>query len=59
MNRLFYDVFRDFDLSPFGSDRFFDRIADYWPSVEVSETDKEIKVTPSYPAWTRSTSRSS
>jgi len=49
MNRLFDDVFRGFDLSPFGSDRFFDRIAGNWPSVEVSETDKEIKVTAELP----------
>jgi HSP20 family protein len=49
MNRLFDDVFRGFDLSPFDSDRFFDRIAGDWPSVEVSETDKEIKVTAELP----------
>ena len=49
MNRLFDDVFRGFDLSPFGSDRFFDRIAGNWPSVEVSETDQEIKVTAELP----------
>jgi HSP20 family protein len=49
MNRLFDDVFRGFDLSPFGSDRFFDRIAGNRPSVEVSETDKEIKVTAELP----------
>jgi HSP20 family protein len=49
MNRLFDDVFRSFDLSPFGSDRLFDRIAGSWPSVEVSETDKEIKVTAELP----------
>jgi HSP20 family protein len=49
MNRLFDDVFRGFHLSPFGSDRFFDRIAGNWPSVEVSETDKEIKVTAELP----------
>jgi HSP20 family protein len=44
MNRLFDDVFRGFDVTPFGSDRFFDRVGRNWPSVEVSETDKEIKV---------------
>jgi HSP20 family protein len=49
MNRLFDDVFRGFDLSPFGSDRFFDRIAGNWPRVEVSETDKEIEVTAELP----------
>ena len=36
MNRLFDDIFRSFDLLPFGSDRFFDRIAGNWPRVEVS-----------------------
>lgn len=49
MNRLFDDVFRSFDtrlplaygggLSGFGS----------WPSVEVSDRDKEIKVTAELP----------
>ena len=49
MNRLFDDVFRGFDISPFGSDRFFDRVGGNWPSVEVSETDKEIRVTAELP----------
>jgi len=49
MNRLFADVFRGFDLAPFGSDRFFDRVAANWPSVEVAETDNEIKVTAEIP----------
>jgi HSP20 family protein len=44
MNRLFDDVFRGFDLTPFGSDRFFDRRVG-WPTIEVTETDKEVKVT--------------
>ncbi len=43
MNRLFDDVFRSFDVTPFGSDRFFDRTIG-WPNIEVSETDKEVKV---------------
>ena len=42
VNRLFDDAFRGFELAPFGSDRFFDRMG--WPNVEVSETDKEVKV---------------
>ena len=50
MNRLFDDVFRGFDLTPFGSDRFFDRAGGNWPSVEVSETDKEVKVTAELPS---------
>src|SRR5581483_10306291 len=48
MNRLFDDAFRGFDLAPFGSDRFFDRSAG-WPNIEVSETDKEVKVTAELP----------
>lgn len=49
MNRLFDDVFRGFDIAPFGSDRFFDRAGGSWPTVEVSETNKEIKVTAELP----------
>jgi len=48
MNRLFDNFFRGFDVSPFGSDRFFDRTAG-WPNIEVSETDKEVKVTAEVP----------
>jgi HSP20 family protein len=48
VNRLFDDVFRGFDLAPFGSDRVFDRGIG-WPSVEVSETGKELKVTAELP----------
>jgi HSP20 family protein len=44
MNRLFDDVFHGFDLAPFGFDRGFDR-AFSWPNIEVSDTDKEMKVT--------------
>jgi HSP20 family protein len=49
MNRLFDDVFRAFDLTPSGSDRFFDRVGGGWPSVELSQTDKEIRVTAELP----------
>ena len=49
MNRLFDDVFRGFDLTPFGSERVFDRLGRDWPSLEVSETDKEIKVSAELP----------
>ncbi len=44
MNRLFDDAFRSFDLTPFGNDR-----ALAWPNIEVSETDKEVKVTAELP----------
>jgi HSP20 family protein len=47
MNRLFDDVFRGFDLAPFGASRPFDRTG--WPNVEVSETDKDVKVTAELP----------
>jgi HSP20 family protein len=49
MNRLFDDVFRGFDLTPFGSERVFDRLGRDWPNLEVSETDKEIKVSAELP----------
>ena len=49
MNRLFDDVLRGFDLAPFGSERIFDRLTGDWPSLEVSETDKEIKVNAELP----------
>ncbi len=48
MNRLFDDVFRGFDLTPLGSDRFFDR-AMGWPNIEVSETEKDVKVVAELP----------
>ena len=48
MNRLFDDVFRGLDVAPFGSDRFLDR-AMGWPNIEVSETEKEVKVTAELP----------
>ena len=43
MNRLFDDIVRGFDVAPFASDRLLDR-AMGWPNIEVSETDKEVKV---------------
>src|SRR5947207_3477236 len=49
MNRLFDDVFRGFDLAPFrAADRLFDR-AGGWPSIEIGETDKEVKATADLP----------
>jgi HSP20 family protein len=46
MNRLFDDTFRSFDgrMPSFGSSSL-----PTWPSVEISETDKEIKVTAEMP----------
>ena len=48
MNRMFDDVFRGFDVAPFGSGRMFERALG-WPDIEVSETDKQIKVTADLP----------
>ena len=48
MNRLFDDVFRGFDAAtPFGS-RLFEGSMN-WPSIEVSATDKDVKVTAELP----------
>lgn len=41
MNRLFDDVFRSFDFAPFSGAGGWSAA---WPSVGISETDKEIKV---------------
>src|SRR4051812_42562842 len=49
VNRLFDDVFRGFDLAPFSvAEGFPDRGAG-WPSIEVNETEKEVKVTAELP----------
>jgi HSP20 family protein len=49
MNRLFDDVFHGFDgrLPAFGSLSSFNEIA--WPNVEISDSDKEIRVTAEIP----------
>jgi HSP20 family protein len=43
MNRLFEEAFRSFDFGTFGSQ------AMGWPSVEVNETDKDVKVVAELP----------
>lgn len=48
MNRLFDDVFRGFDLAPFNAGRMFDRTMG-WPNIELSESDKDVKVTAELP----------
>jgi HSP20 family protein len=48
MNRLFDDAFRGFDLARLGSGRVLD-VATGWPNIEVSETDKDVKVTAELP----------
>jgi HSP20 family protein len=48
MNRLFDDVFRSFDFTPFGSFSGAGRTMG-WPSVEVSETDKNLRISAELP----------
>src|SRR5918997_4470734 len=48
MNRLFDDVFRSFDVAPFGSFGGTGRTMG-WPSVEVSETDKDLRISAELP----------
>ena len=48
MNRLFDDVFRGFDIAPFGSFGGMGRMAG-WPSVEVIDTDKDVRVSAELP----------
>ena len=47
MNRMFDDVFRGFDLAPFGSARAFDGLG--WPQIDVDQTDKEVRITAGLP----------
>jgi len=48
MNRVFDDVLRSFDATPFGSGGLLNG-AMAWPHIEVSETDKELKVNAELP----------
>jgi HSP20 family protein len=48
MNRLFDDVFRGFDVAPFGSLSGPGRTMG-WPQVEVSETDKDVRISAELP----------
>jgi HSP20 family protein len=41
MNRMFDDIFRGFDLTPFGGGRSFEAFS---PSVDVREGEKEVTV---------------
>jgi HSP20 family protein len=45
MNRLFDDVFRGFDMAPFGS---MSRMAS-WPHVEVVDNDKDVRISAELP----------
>ncbi len=47
MNRMFDDVFRRFDLAPFRRIASLDRLS--WPSIDVDQDDKSIRVTAELP----------
>jgi HSP20 family protein len=47
MNRMFDDVFRGFDLAPFGATRALNGMG--WPQIDIDETDKEVRVTAELP----------
>ena len=47
MNRVFDDVFRGFDLAPFGSTRGLTGLS--WPQIDIDETDKEVRITAELP----------
>ena len=48
MNCMFDDVFRGFDLAPFGlGSRTLD--GPDWPQIDIDETDKEVRITAELP----------
>jgi HSP20 family protein len=47
MNRIFDDVFRGFDLAPFGSPPRLSGLG--WPQIDIDETDKEVRITAELP----------
>ena len=47
MNRMFDDVFRGFDLAPFGAPRALNGPG--WPRIDIDETDKEVRITAELP----------
>ena len=47
MNRMFDDVFRGFDLVPFGPTRGLNGMG--WPQIDIDETDKEVRITAELP----------
>jgi HSP20 family protein len=49
MDRLFDDTFRGFALTPFWGKDGMAGLEAGWPSIEVTETEKEIKVTAEVP----------
>ena len=48
INRMFDDVFRGFDLAPFGLTlRATEGLG--WPQIDIDETDKEVRITAELP----------
>lgn len=47
MNRMFDDVFRGFDLAPFGPTRGLNAMG--WPQIDIDETDKAVRITAELP----------
>jgi HSP20 family protein len=47
MNRMFDDMFRGFDLAPFGPTRALDGFG--WPQIDIDETDKDVRITAELP----------
>lgn len=48
MNRMFDDVFRGFDLAPFGpASETLEGLG--WPQIDIEETDKEVRITAELP----------
>jgi HSP20 family protein len=48
MNRMFDDVFRGFDVAPFGLGfRTLEGLG--WPQIDIEETDKEVRITAELP----------
>lgn len=48
MNCMFDDVFRGFDLAPFGpTSRTLDGLG--WPQIDIDETDTEVRITAELP----------
>ena len=47
MNRMFDEVFRGFDVAPFGSTRALDGLD--WPQIDIEETDKDVRITAELP----------
>ena len=48
MNRMFDEVFRGFDVAPFGlASRALDGLG--WPQIDIEETDKEMRITAELP----------